>query len=134
MNMNSRSDRGGRWGWIGGFAGGTLWILPLAGLLFFKGDPLGGAVGLCLWAACFGLAIVLRPWRWPQTPISLLYLTVLLAVCGAALFFGLRYDLFRQAAGRPGWMYFLWMPACFIPVFTLGRKRWGDIHGGEAAS
>ncbi len=59
--------RGERWGWIGGWSGGFLWLLLLGGFWLFRGEWIAGASALALVVLAEGFIFFFTPWRHPST-------------------------------------------------------------------
>ena len=123
------SERGPRAGWTWGGLGALLWILVFGVVLAVRGHA---------WRAilCFGLfgagAVYLSafaPWKYRDTPLWKTYLGFVLLLCasGAALFVALH-GLIPSGERLSPWLLFLLLPLS-LPVFTFGRKTWGDLHG-----
>lgn len=126
-NDRKTRQRGPRWGWIGGFLGGTCWIPFLSGMLFLHGDPGGGIAGLLLCGAALYLSFVLRPWKHPETELWILYLGAVFPVFLAAGFLCWRFERFID----PGQNAYLGLSAVLpllIPAIVLGKKTWRDLH------
>ena len=116
--------RGEQLGWLGGFAGGFLWIPVLAVVFLVRGELLAGLTGFALGALGYGAVVLSRPWRYPDTPywrlLLLPYLALVAAVPWAIWGFGPE-----EAAGLTWWQL-LPMLALFSPFVTIGRRRWRD--------
>ena len=124
--------RGEKLGWLGGFAGGFLWILVLALVFLGRGELVAGLVGLAFSVLGYGAVVRLSPWRYPDTPYWRLllppYLALVAAVPWAIWGFGPE-----EAAGL-NWWQLMPLLALFSPFVTIGSRRWrdGDQGGGQA--
>ncbi|NCA71161.1 MAG: hypothetical protein EOM91_13860 [Sphingobacteriia bacterium] len=110
-------------GWLGGFAGGFLWIPPLAILFMIRGQLLAGCVGIALCVIGYGAVIRLTPWRYPNTAywrlLLIPYLILLCTLPWAIWGFG------PETADLDWWLL-MPMLALLSPFVTIGTRRWGD--------
>lgn len=128
MTNTPNQRRGPRIGWVGGFIGGTFWMILAALVLLVKGDLVGGLVmaaayGLCLLGLKIGL-----PWRRPDTTLWKLYLLVLAPMAAGGAFFFLRFHYRLHPLDNQYWLPLLIVPF-LIPLLTMGQKTWRQLHG-----
>jgi hypothetical protein len=127
--MQPRS--GEKLGWLGGFAGGFLWIPALAVLFLVRGETAAGLAGFVLGAVGYGAVVSCRPWRYPDTRywrlLILPNLALFAAVPWAIWGFG------PEAAGSLDWWLVLPFLALLSPFVTIGWRRWRDgaPEGGQ---
>lgn len=131
MNENklAESRKGEKIGWLGGWLGGTIWIMVLPVLLYSRGELLSAVIALVLFCIAMILVPVMAPWRHPQTPYYLLLLPLYAVYLGTLILAIVSLDLFREEHIRP-W-YFLWILPCFSPLFIMGHRRWTDGESQE---
>jgi len=116
--------RGEKFGWIGGWGGGFVWLVILGVLWFVQGRALSGAAALGL--AALGCLVIFdrRPWRHPDTPLWQLMIPIYVVFIGAfVLFVVLQGGLANM--GLSPWSGFLVLPI-LLPFWTAGRRRWRD--------
>jgi hypothetical protein len=123
----SEHERGPRWGWIGGFLGGTCWIPILSGVLLLHRDVAGGGAGMLLCAAALVLAFLLRPWKHPDVGLWKLYLGAVFPVFLSAGFLVWRYGMFVNPDEKAVEGLYAVFPLA-LPVFILGKKTWKDLN------
>lgn len=127
----SRSRIGEKIGWLGGFAGGFLWIPALAMLFLARGELLAGLTGIAVGVLGYGAVVLRRPWRHPDTPywrlLLLPYLALFASVPWAIWGFG------PEVATALNWWQLLPFLALLSPFVTIGARRWrdGDQGGGQ---
>lgn len=118
------SRKGEKAGWIGGWTGGFLWVLLLAGFWTVQGRMIEGLTGLLLTGAAVLVVLSTAPWRHPDQPYWKLMLPVyfLLAICmlWAALSSG------GFAALGLNWWSVWWLMPLLFPFGSVGRLRWND--------
>jgi hypothetical protein len=121
-------QKGPKLGWLLGGLGGLIWLPILAGVWVAQGKAAGAAGAGIVFAVGVLYLLVLPPWRFPQTPLRLLYLGLLIiALAGVAIAAWQYYDprTFKPSDCTPG----IVLVTLLIPLFTLGRKTWSDLHG-----
>jgi len=123
FDMNSLGPKLG-W-WLGG-VGSLLWLPIMSVIWLVQGNAGGAALGLLLTGAGIAYLVLLAPWRFPQTPIRWLFLGfVLILLAGAAV----AIWQYRQALSAGGAASLVVFWTLFLPVFTLGKRSWSDLHG-----
>ncbi len=118
------SRKGEKAGWIGGWTGGFLWVLLLAGFWAVQGRMAEGFTGLLLAGTAVVVVLSTAPWRHPDQPYWKLMLPVyfLLGIC--VLWVALSLGGFA-ALGLNWWSAWWLMPLLF-PFGSVGRLRWND--------
>ncbi len=115
---------GEKLGWLGGWAGGFVWVLALAILFLFRGQLIDGLVGLALAGLGYGAIVFFMPWRYPETRYWRLliapYLAMFAAIPWAIRSFG------PEAINTLSWWQLLPLLAVLSPFATIGWRRWGD--------
>lgn len=126
-------SRGRRWGWIGGFLGGGCWLLPLAIVLFFQGDVLGGAATLVCTALWLLALRVFLPWRHRQTRLWKLYLASLAPIAlGAFVIVWRIYSLVDDVPFYSGLQLLVLLPVFALPLVTMGKNTWSELEPEDA--
>ncbi len=117
----SSSDRGRRIGWLGGGVGSLIWLLLAAIARGLQGDGSGALLAAGLFGAGLAYLIGFAPWRWPRTPVALLYggLVGLLATA-ALLLLEPEWRTLRPTALLP-------LLVLLLPIFILGRRTWREL-------
>ena len=120
---------GEKMGWLGGWAGGFLWVGILAIVRLVQGNIWQGLAGVILVLAAAILIIALAPWRHPAVPywklMAPIYLVLVLSGGWAILSFG-----GIAQAGFSGWSFFL-LIILVMPLWQMGRRRWQDNEDGK---
>jgi hypothetical protein len=128
LAQNARSAmvarKGEKFGWIGGWSGGFLWVIILSAVFFVQDKVIPGAVGLCIACAAVVLIVAGAPWRHPHTPYWKLMIPVYLVFFGAIAWLVWSWGG-DQELGLNWWNAFLLLPL-LIPFATAGRRRWSD--------
>jgi hypothetical protein len=118
------SRAGEKLGWLGGWAGGFLWVLALAVLFLLRGQLVDGLVGLALVGLGYGAVVFFRPWRFPETRywrlLILPYIVMFAAVPWAIWSFS------AESAEDLSWWQLLPLLAVLSPFATIGWRRWRD--------
>jgi len=126
------SQRGSRIGWLGGWAGGFSWLLIIAVIRLSQGNTAEALWGILLTMVAFAMVWCLRPWKYPDVRIWKLmvplYLVFLLSIPWAVWTLG----GFDHPDLR--WWMFLWILPCMTPFWTIGLRRWNDIHNAGVSS
>lgn len=126
-----RNRTGEKAGWIGGWAGGFIWILILAGLFFYRQEFRQGAMGIALTAVAVAAVLYYAPWRHPSTPYWKLMLApyglFFIAVAWAAWSFG-----GIEALGL-NWWNLLWLLPALSPFGFLSNRRWVESDAQQGA-
>jgi hypothetical protein len=113
-------------GWIGGFAGGTLWMLALSVVRFAQGQNMHGILWGASFLFCAEVAWLFLPWRRPEIELRRLYFVTVTPVVLAAVLLLAIHSLTKGAAV---WTTLPGLVVLYLPVFTLGKKTWNDIKG-----
>lgn len=121
-----KQSKGLKIGWLGGYAGATLWMLLLGIVRFAQGQNYRGL----LWTACFLICVEITwlflPWRRPEIELRRLYFVSVTPIVITVLLM-----LFLNVAleGSVLWSVIPGILVLYLPVFTLGRKTWNDVAG-----
>lgn len=119
-----QSRMGEKVGWLGGFAGGFLWIPALAVLFLVRGERVAGLVGIALCVLGYSGVVWFSPWRFPDTRYWRLLLPPYLALAAAVVWavwgFGPR------SADALAWWQLGPLLALLSPFVTIGWRRWSD--------
>ena len=111
-------------GWIGGWAGGYIWILAFGILWFFQGKLLYVTIGTAIFIiACF-LIVVFAPWRRPHTKYWKLMIPIYLLFLMSVIFVVNVLSGFHEPARM---QYGLWIVPCLLPIVLLGNKTWDRV-------
>ena len=123
--------RGEKIGWLGGFAGAFLWIPGLAVVFLVQGTLLAGLFGNALGALGYGLVVLFRPWRFPDTPYWRLLIPPYLALSVAVVWAFWAYG--AEAAAEMSWWQSMQLLVLFLPFLTVGKRCWhdGEQSGGQ---
>lgn len=117
------SRKGEKIGWLGGWSGGFVWVIILAGVFLFQGKTAAGILGLAIAACGFAAIWFFAPWRHPETLYRMLmipiYVVFLLAVAWAV--WGMEDPRAMGISGKQS--AFLLLPL-MLPMWTAGRRRW----------
>lgn len=128
-NAPGSGHRGEKIGWLGGWLGGFLWVLILSVIRLVQGRTGEGFCGLGLFLVAVGAIYFLAPWRHPSTRQWKLMIPVYLA-----LFASVAWAVWTSGGlaqlGLTPWSFFGVLP-CFIPLWTVGGRRWGKEHEGS---
>lgn len=120
--MNER--KGEKAGWIFGWLGGFLWVIILSTVLFFQEKRGEGAIGFGIFILALAIISIFAPWKMPATKfwkVSLLpYSVFLFSIIWAVWAFGGLKPLGLT------WWNFSWIIPIFIPIITMGNRRWID--------
>jgi hypothetical protein len=116
---------GPRLGWWVGGLGSLLWLPIMSVVWLAQGNVSGGLLGLLLTAVGVAYLLLLAPWRCPRTPMRRLFLGFIVILLAAA---ALAVWQYRQTltSGSSASLLVLW--TLFLPVFTMGRRSWSDLH------
>lgn len=118
----SQKRTGEKAGWIGGWTGSFIWVIILAGLLFYRQKFEQGLVGTLLILTAFTAVTYYAPWRHPVTPYWKLmlapYALFFIAMTWAAWSFG-----GMEALGL-NWWNLLWLLPALSPFGLLSNRRW----------
>jgi hypothetical protein len=118
-----KARAGEKIGWLVGWAGGFLWILPLALLFLGRGQLVAGLAGLALAGLGYSAVVFFRPWRYPSARywrlLLIPYVLMLAAVPWAIWGFG------TESAGALSWWHGLLLLSVMSPLLTIGWRRWG---------
>lgn len=112
-------------GWIGGFAGGTLWMLVLSVIRFVQGQNMHGILWLASFLFCAEVAWLFLPWRKPDLQMRRLYFVSVTPVVLAAV---LLLSINALAEGTAIWTTLPGLLLIYLPVFTIGKKTWNDYQ------
>jgi hypothetical protein len=115
--------KGEKFGWIGGWSGGFIWVALLSAIFLFQSKWAQGFIGLGLTGAAVYLIIKCAPWRHPDTPYWKLMLPVYLLLFGSVVWACWSYG--GQDIGLDWWSGF-WLLPVLLPFATAGRRRWKD--------
>lgn len=116
-------------GWLGGFAGGFLWIPALAVLFLVRGELAAGLAGIALTVLGYGAVVLFRPWRHPDTRYWRLLLPPYLALCAAVPW--AVWGFGPESAGALAWWQLVPLVALLSPFVTMGWRRWRDGEQGD---
>jgi len=110
--------------WLGGL-GSLLWLPIMSIVWFAQGNAGGATLGLLVTAAGLTYLVLLAPWRFPHTPLRRLFLGfILILLVGAAV----AIWQYRQVLTTGGAASLVVFWTLFLPVFTLGKRSWADLH------
>lgn len=132
--MVTSGSKGQRWGWKGGFLGGSCWVPVLAVVLFAQGDVFGGVLTLVCYALCLGALWRFLPWRFPGVRLWKLYLASLGPIVLSALVLGWRLGKLAGGVGWPLLQLLFVLPMLLLPLLTMGRKTWDELEKGAPAA
>ena len=109
-------------GWTVGWLGGFIWLLALSVLWFFLGKTTEGILAIVLFFLGAGMIIYFSPWRHPSTQYWKLMLPIY-------LIFFVSIGLVIWSFGSPEkyglkWWSYTWVLPCFVPLMTVGYRRW----------
>jgi hypothetical protein len=114
-------------GWIGGWLGGFVWVIILAGVLLAQGKWTQGVSGLGVAGVAVAAIIWLAPWRHPKTAYWRLMLPLHIMLLVSAVWAIWAYGGWQNAG--LSWWSGLWMLPLLIPFGSIGRRRWTDYEG-----
>lgn len=120
--MTAKKNQGVKWGWTGGFLGGSLWMLLLGIVQLARGELLLGAGLTALYLVSLAVLYLLLPWKRPKTSMGLLYLGTLAPILAGAVF--VIWWVF--AHDESIWGLFGGFFAIFTPVFFFRGRTWAD--------
>lgn len=125
-------ESGPKIGWIGGFLGGSLWLLLLSLVRLAQKDLVGGLLGLLMYLVCLGCLFALRPWKYPHTRLWKLYTATMAPLLVAAGLFCWRevpLEISLNGLAQVVSLVFL----LFLPVLLHGHKTWEGLHRKESS-
>ncbi len=116
--------RGEKFGWIGGWLGGFVWLALLSVIWLFQNKISEGMIGLAVFIVAIILISMTAPWKHPNIkywklmlPIYLLFFfTIILSIY---LYGGL------ETIGLKWTSIFLIIPG-LIPLVTAGNRTWNS--------
>jgi len=118
--------RGERIGWIGGFAGGYLWVVVLSVVFIFQGKPAEGLSGICLVGLAIGCVVLLAPWHFPSTAYWKLML-IPYGIFGISIIWAVwAFGGVKTVVAAFTWWEFVWMVPLLLPFGIIGSKRRSD--------
>lgn len=120
---------GAKLGWIIGGIASLLWLPIMTIVWLVQGYLLFPGISLALFVLGLGYLFFFAPWKYPTTPIWILYLGFLgiLLIGGIVAILQLRELL---SLGQLGFFLFLWVFA--FPIFSFGSKSWSDLQSENA--
>ena len=116
--------RGERFGWIGGWLGGFVWLCLLSVIWLFQNKISEGVIGIAVFIVAITVIIMIAPWKHPNTKYWKLMLPIyLLLFCSIILSIYLYDGL--ESIGFKWTSLFLVAPG-LIPLVTAGNKTWNS--------
>jgi uncharacterized membrane protein YfcA len=122
--------KGEKFGWIGGWLGGFVWVVILSALLFTRGRPVPGVVGLALFGAAMTAILAGAPWRRPATSYWKLMIPVYVVFFASVAWMAWSSSGLDRLGLNP-WQVFLLLPL-LAPFATMGKRRWIDGHAAAS--
>lgn len=114
--------RGEKLGWIGGWAGGFIWVLVLSMLFLYQHKFEQAVLGLILNALALAAIYGFAPWRHPLTPYWKLMLVPYALFFISFLWAAWGFD--GLGALGLNWWNLLWLLPALSPFGLLGNRRW----------
>jgi len=119
--------KGEKAGWIGGWAGGYIWIAVLAVLFLCQDNTAAGLAGIGIFMLGIISVFQTAPWKHPSTPYWKLLIPLYLIIMLGVLWCFWSYGLFSSTNFKI--IYIFWIIPLFSPFLTIGRKTWDDhVH------
>ena len=122
--MEKRKRAGEKIGWLGGWLGAFIWIVPLAVLFVIHYRLTDAVVGFALMLVAMAAIYLTAPWRSPDVAYWKLMIPLYLILYGS-LFRAIRAYGGVAGAGLR-WWNLLWVFPLLISAFTTGSRRWKD--------
>lgn len=122
--------RGIQYGWYGGIIGGYL-FLPIGSLIFLFTQHYGYVV-ICL-AVYIGVimyAILVTPWKYPDTPYGKLLIPVIAPLIIVSLIIAIAQFEYREQTIRL-WQFIFLIPVFLVPVVTTWKTTYRMVTGGD---
>lgn len=114
--------RGEKLGWVCGWIGGFIWLLPVSILWFFYDKVAAGIILLLIFILAVTLIFQLTPWRYPKTYYYKLMLpNLILFYLSAAVCIYFFYQFENE---KTDWYLFAWLIVCLTPIITIGKRKW----------
>lgn len=127
MNADKKvTERGRRWGWIGGGLGGLLWLIPLAVVAQLRGESVAAFAAGSAFFIGFAYVFICAPWRFPHRPFALIYLGLIFIIIAAAVLLLWLMVVPALGVGRSYSMLFP-LVTLLIPLAIFGRRRWDEL-------
>ncbi len=104
--------------------GGFVWVFILSIILFFRGNPADGIIGLVLMCTAVVLILTTAPWKHPTTLYWKLMVPVYIVLLGSVAWAIWSFGGI-DALGL-NWWNTLWILLLLIPFGTIGNRRWSD--------
>lgn len=116
--------RGEKFGWIGGWFGGFVWLGLLSVIWLFQNKIIEGIIGLAVFIVAFIVISMTVPWKHPNTRYWKLMLPIYtLFFCSIVLSIYLYGGL--EIIGLNWTSIFLVIPG-LIPLVTTGNRTWNS--------
>ena len=117
--------RGEKFGWIGGWFGGFVWLGLLSAIWLFQNKINEGMIGLAVFVVAIIVISTTAPWKHPNTKYWKLMLPIYaLFFCSIVLSIYLYGGI--ENIGLNWTSIFLVIPG-LIPLVTAGNRTWNSI-------
>lgn len=115
--------KGEKIGWIVGWTGGFLWILPFAAVCFFQERLIYGVFSVVLFLLALFSIVKFAPWKYPDTKYWKLMIPMYSILLISVVLVLYVFNIFNEPARL---QYGLWILPCLSPFVILGNREWGQ--------
>ena len=122
------SQRGPRLGWTLGGLGALVWLPILGCVMLAQGNKPGFLASLACLAVGLVYVVTLAPWRYPHTAFWKIYLGLAVILATSAVLLLRLWHPHELDDSRDA-LSLLPLVVLLIPLFTLGKKTWSQLHG-----
>jgi hypothetical protein len=116
--------KGEKFGWIGGWLGGFIWLGLLSVFWLFQNKINAGIMGMIIFTTAIIIIITTAPWKHPNTKYWKLMLPIYLLFFISIAWCINLYDVLEGIELK--WTAFFWVIPCLIPFITAGSRTWNS--------
>lgn len=112
--------KGEKFGWIGGWLGGSLFMPAMGGILLAQHQLLPGIILLVSFVVLLVLTFIVVPWRFPFT----CYWKLLLPFYAVFLIGGGATVWTVETGEKISPLLLLCLLPCLMPFYSIGKRTW----------